>query len=60
MKCTKSFRIQVDFHRGIMPLTGYRLYHVQIRTIFIWRTVATYRKVEDASSMISKLMISQL
>lgn len=60
MKCTKPFRIQEEYHYGIMPLTGYWLYHIQIRTIFIWGTIATYCKVEDASNMVVTLMKSQL
>ena len=60
MKCTKSFRIQEKFHCGIILFTGYKYYCVQTRAIFIWKTIATYRKVEDASNMVATLMKSQL
>lgn len=43
-----------------MLFTGYKYYCVQIRAIFIWKTIATYRKVEDASNMVATLMKSQL
>lgn len=43
-----------------MLFSGYRIYHVQIRITFKWKTIATYRDMEGALNMVTALMKSQL
>lgn len=57
---TRIFRVCDEYRCGIMPFTGYHLYHVQIRIVLKWNTIATYRKIEDALNIVTTLMKSQL
>lgn len=60
MKKTRIFRICDKYHSGLMLFSGYRIYHVQIRITFKWKTIATYRDMEGALNMVTALMKSQL